>query len=72
MHVKNKVHSITVKTAFDNLPASGGSDDVMGRLCMRAFELINLQKHLYVNFPKLDLNDKEEKPDGKVAPAKRA
>ena len=28
LHVRNKVHSITVKTAFDNLPASGGSDDV--------------------------------------------
>ena len=71
LHVRNKIHTITVKTAFDTLPASGGSDDVQGRLCLRAFELLNLQKQLLVKFAKMDATEKEEKTDGKAG-AKKA
>ena len=49
-HVRNRIHTITVKTDFNNLPSQGSGDNVDGKLCQRAFDLLNIEKTLRVTF----------------------
>jgi len=42
-HVRSRVHTITLKTDFANLPAQGSREDVQNKLCYQAFSLMNVQ-----------------------------
>ena len=50
-HVRNRVHSITVKTDFSNLPAQASREDVQSQLCMNAFASLNINESISVQFP---------------------
>ena len=59
-HVRNRVHTITVKTDFNNLPAQGSREDVQNTLCQRAFSLMNLEETMVAKFPKKGDNDDKQ------------
>lgn len=42
-HVRDRVHTITVKTDFNNLPKDTNREDIQNGLCHRAFSLLNIE-----------------------------
>lgn len=51
--MRGRVHSITVKTDFANIPLPANGKKVQDKLCSRAFAYLGLKKTVFANFPKL-------------------
>merc|ERR1740139_634556 len=50
MHVRDRVHSITLKTDFNNLPSQGSREDVQNKLCNQAFAQLNIKETVHIKF----------------------
>ena len=54
-HVRNKVHSITLKVDFNNIPVPVNKSEVQAKLCQSAFDNLNLRPLIYAKFLPLEL-----------------
>lgn len=52
-HVRNKVHTLSVKVDFNNVPV-GNNIDVLNKLCKQSFNHLNLKETLEIRFPTLE------------------
>jgi len=60
-HVRNKVHTLTVKVDFNNVPV-GNNIDVLNKLCKQSFNHLNLKDTLEIRFPTLEDDGTTEAP----------
>ena len=56
-HVRNRIHTITVKTDFNNLPVKGSNENVQNTLCGQTFQRLNIEKVVTIKFPSKDKDD---------------
>ena len=65
-HVRDKVHSLSVKVDFNKVPV-GNNIDVLNKLCKQSFNHLNLKESLEIRFPTLEEDSPTETPKKQTA-----